>query len=203
LSALPTIPDLPSVRLAGGAVKLRGRARPAAAKGIAKCRVSLSDDARKRLEHRAGGDGMDEDLKARLDAVESRAQIAELPAKYVWASARADVPAMMVLFTEDCDFEMGPADGRIKLKGRDAVHAVMSKSLTKPGGIIALIQNQIIELHGDTATGTCAMFNPIAPPANSPFVGYYKDEFRRENGVWLFSARRFWTYSPVLDLSGG
>jgi ketosteroid isomerase-like protein len=144
---------------------------------------------------------MDEDLKARLDAVESRAAIAELPAKYVWASARADVPAMMELFTEDCDFEMGPPDGRVKMKGRDTVHAALAKSVTKPGGIIAMIHNQTVEVNGDTATGTCVMHNPIAP--GEPFAGYYKDEFRRVNGKWLFSARRFWTYSPVLDLSGG
>ena len=37
----------------------------------------------------------------------------------------------------------------------------------------------------------------------SVFVGYYHDAFRRENGVWLYTARRFYTYSPVLDLSGG
>jgi ketosteroid isomerase-like protein len=146
---------------------------------------------------------MDQDLQARLDAVESREQIRELPAKYVWASARADVPAMMVLFTEDCAFEMGPAGARAKLKGRDAVNAVLSKAVTKPGGIIALIQNQTIEVNGDTATGTCVMHNPMAPAAAGPFIGYYKDEFRRENGKWLFSARRFWNYSPTLDLSGG
>jgi hypothetical protein len=146
---------------------------------------------------------MDQDLKARLDAVESREQIRELPAKYVWASARADVPAMMILFTEDCDFEMGPPDGRVKLKGREAVHAALSKSVTKPGAIIAMIHNQTIEIVGDNATGACVMHNPMAPAAAGPFVGYYKDEFRREGGKWLFSARRFWTYSPILDLSGG
>jgi ketosteroid isomerase-like protein len=144
---------------------------------------------------------MDEDIRARLDAVESRAAISELPAKYVWASARADVPAMMQLFTEDCDFEMGPPDGRVKIKGKANVHALLSKSVVNPGGIIAMIHNQTVEQTGDTAVGTCVMHNPIAPGA--PFCGYYKDEFRRVNGKWLFSARRFWTYSPVLDLSGG
>jgi uncharacterized protein (TIGR02246 family) len=146
---------------------------------------------------------MDEELRARLEAVESREQIRELPAKYVWASARADVPAMVALFTEDCDFEMGPASGRIRVKGRQAVSELLSKAVTRPGAIVALIQNQTIEVDGDVATGTCVMHNPMAPPADGPFVGYYKDAFRREGGVWRFSARRFWTYSPVLDLSGG
>lgn len=146
---------------------------------------------------------MDPQLKERVDAIESREQIRELPAKYVWASARADVPAMVALFTEDCDFETGPPEGRIKLKGRQAVLEALTKLVPKPGAIIALIHNQTVELHGDTASGTCVMFNPVAPPAISPFIGYYKDEFSRVDGVWFFSARRFWNYSPKLDLSGG
>jgi ketosteroid isomerase-like protein len=146
---------------------------------------------------------MDEDLRARLDAMEARAQIGELPAKYVWASARADIPAMTALMTDDCDFEMGPAAARLKVKGREAVGAVLAKAVTRPGAIIALIQNQTIEVDGDTATGTCVMHNPLAASADGPFVGYYKDAFRRVGGTWLFSARRFWTYSPALDLSGG
>lgn len=146
---------------------------------------------------------MDQDLKARLDAIESREQIRELPAKYVWASARADVPGMMALFVDDCVFESGPAEARNRLKGREAVHATLAKAVNKPGGILALIHNQTVELAGETATGTCVMYNPVAAPANSPFIGYYRDEFRRVDGVWLFSARRFWNYAPVLDLSEG
>jgi|EndMetStandDraft_4_1072995.scaffolds.fasta_scaffold52053_3 uncharacterized protein (TIGR02246 family) len=146
---------------------------------------------------------MDAELKARLDAIESREQIRELPAKYVWASARGNVPAMVELFTDDCDFESGPPEARMKLKGRQAVLDFLTRMVPKPGSIIALIQNQTVELKGETATGTCAMFNPIAAPQMSPFVGYYRDEFRRVDGVWLFSARRFWNYAPKLDLSGG
>jgi hypothetical protein len=146
---------------------------------------------------------MDQDWQARVVALEAREQIRQLPARYVWASARCDVDAMVALFTEDCLFESPGADGRMRLQGREPLHAMLSKSLTKPGGIIALIHNQIIDLHGSRATGTCAMSNPVAPAANAPFVGYYRDDFRREGDVWFYSARRFYTYSPHLDLSGG
>jgi len=146
---------------------------------------------------------MDAETQARLDAIESREQIRELPAKYVWASARADVPAMVALFTKDCDFESGPPEGRMKLKGQKAVLEFLTRMVPRPGAIIALIHNQTVELDGETATGTCVMHNPVAAPEMSPFVGYYKDEFQRVDGVWLFSARRFWNYAPKLDLSGG
>jgi len=146
---------------------------------------------------------MDDALKARLDAIEGREQIRELPARYVWASARADAVAMVALFTEDCDFEMGPPGSRVQLKGKAALLELLTRMAPTPGVILALISNQTVEMQGpDTASGTCVMQNPAAPPANSPFVGYYRDEFRRVGGTWLFRARRFWSYSPLFDPSG-
>jgi uncharacterized protein (TIGR02246 family) len=146
---------------------------------------------------------MDDDLKARIEAMESREQIRELPARYVWASARADVPAMMDLFTDDCDFETGPPGSRLVLKGKAAVSDTLTRMIGGPGAILALISNQTVDMHGpDAASGTCVMQNPAAPAAASPFVGYYRDEFRRVGGIWLFSARRFWSYAPQFDPSG-
>lgn len=146
---------------------------------------------------------MDPEVKARLDGIESREQIRELPAKYVWASARADIPAMVALMTEDCDFEMGLPGSRLKLKGKAAVTETMLRSVPGPGAILGLIHNQTVEMHGpDAASGTCVMHNPVAPEAMRPFVGYYRDEFRRVDGVWLFSARRFHHYTPQFDASG-
>jgi uncharacterized protein (TIGR02246 family) len=146
---------------------------------------------------------MDEDLRARLEAVESREQIRELPARFVWASARADIPAMMALFTEDCDFETGLPGSRLQLKGRAALAETMTRMIPGPGAILALISNQTVEMHGpDAASGVCVMQNPAAPATVSPFVGYYRDDFRRVNGTWLFSARRFWHYAPQFDPSG-
>ena len=144
---------------------------------------------------------MDEALKARLDAVESRAKVLELPVRYAWASARADVAGMAALFTEDCDFETGPPDQRLVLKGRAAFTEAMEKLVSQPGAVIALVQNQTAETSGDTGSGTCVMYNPVAPAAASPFIGYFKDRFQRVNGVWLFSARCFRFYSPHLDLA--
>lgn len=143
---------------------------------------------------------MDPEWQARIVTLEAREQIRQLPARYVWASARCDVDAMVALFTEDCLFEAPGPDGRVRLHGHEPLRAMLSKSLAKPGGVIALIHNQIIDLQGSRATGTCAMSNPVAP--NGPFVGYYRDDFRREHDVWLYTARRFYTYSPQLDLSG-
>ena len=144
---------------------------------------------------------MDEALKIRLDAVESRAKVLELPVRYAWASARADVAGMAALFTEDCDFETGPPGERLVLKGRAAFAEAMEKLVGKPGAVIALVQNQTAEIEGDAGSGTCVMYNATAPAAVSPFVGYFKDRFRRVNGVWLFSARCFRFYSPHLDLA--
>lgn len=162
----------------------------------------MSADAK--MSAPAGRNAMDDDLKARLDAIEAREQIRELPARYVWASARADVPAMMALFTEDCDFESGPPGSRLVLKGKAAVSEMLARMIGAPGAILALISNQTIEMQGPgAASGTCVMQNPAAPAAASPFVGYYRDDFRRVGGTWLFSARRFWSYSPLFDPSGG
>jgi hypothetical protein len=144
---------------------------------------------------------METEALSRLAMIEAREQIRELPARYAWASARADVSAMVALFVEDCEFETGRSGARNCIKGREALRAHLSRSLDRPGKIIALIHNQTIEIAGDEATGTCVMSNPIAPPENSPAVGYYRDAFRRVNDKWLYAARRFWTYSPVLDLA--
>ena len=146
---------------------------------------------------------MDLAWQARIEELEAREQIKELPAKYVWASARADVPAMMDLFTDDAVFEPPNPAGRVEYKGKAAIRGALEQSVTKPGGILALIHNHTVEVAGDTATGACVMYNPIFPKEHGVFVGYYHDAFRRENGTWLYTARRFYTYSPVLDLSGG
>jgi uncharacterized protein (TIGR02246 family) len=144
-----------------------------------------------------------EEIKARLEAIQSREQIRELPAKYVWASARANVAAMVDLFTEDCDFAMGLPGQRVQIKGRQAVFDLLTRMVPAPGAIFALIHNQTVEMHGpDAASGTCVMHNPVAPEAMRPFIGYYQDDFRRVDGVWLFSGRNFRHYTPQFDAAG-
>jgi uncharacterized protein (TIGR02246 family) len=144
-----------------------------------------------------------EEIKARLEAIQSREQIRELPAKYVWASARANVAAMVDLFTEDCDFAMGLPGQRVQIKGRQAVFDLLTRMVPAPGAIFALIHNQTVEMHGpDAASGTCVMHNPVAPEAMRPFIGYYQDDFRRVDGVWLFSGRNFRHYTPQFDTAG-
>jgi hypothetical protein len=133
-------------------------------------------------------------LETRLFVLESKIEISELRARYAWYVARAMADQLVGLFTDDCRFSAREGEPII---GRAGLHEHLSR--LKPIDRLPLIQNEIIEVKSDLAAGACAMFIPFVPGTDGGLCGYYHDHFRRENGKWLFSMRRFRSYWPVYN----
>ena len=129
------------------------------------------------------------DIETRLAVIEARFAISELRSKYCWYTTRGMRDEVVALFTEDGVFDN--ARNNTVVRG----HAALTEYLApmKPARRVPLVMNEVVRVNGDTAEGTCAM-QSISDDA---FCGHYIDEFRKVDGVWLFSVRRFFTYWPV------
>lgn len=109
---------------------------------------------------------------------------------------------MVELFTEDCIFQAGSGAGQLYIETKSALFAHFTRTLTERGIRAPMITNMTIELESDQrAQSVCLMANPLVP-AGAPFVGYYLDDYRKVDGRWLFSARRFYSYAPESHLDG-
>jgi hypothetical protein len=89
------------------------------------------------------------------------------------------------LFAADGELITGNGHG----VGRAEIEKYMAT--VAPGTSIPLISNHLIALNGDEATGSCAMHTPWLDRQPPGLVGYYDDAYRRVDGVWLFSFRRY------------
>ncbi|MFT4233888.1 MAG: nuclear transport factor 2 family protein [Microbacterium sp.] len=138
-----------------------------------------------------------DDIVRRLDALESRAQISELRAKYAWFATRGDSAAISELFTEGGSFEsrlgFDATEGRV-LTGRVAIREGLTGK--GKGDVVPLVTNEIVQIDGDRATGTCSVSSPVAPNTPHGFVGHYEEEFLRVQGQWLFARRLYIVYTP-------
>lgn len=132
-------------------------------------------------------------LAARLDVLESKDAIRELTASYCFAVAEDRGADIVAMFT---------ADGVFKTRGRDFAgtealtemySGIGNEATPKP-----YIQNHVIEVDGNTATGRCGVEIRMVHKGESYTVaGHYFDTYRRENGRWLFAERDFRTFHWV------
>ncbi|HSV81705.1 MAG TPA: nuclear transport factor 2 family protein [Ramlibacter sp.] len=132
---------------------------------------------------------MSKDLESRLAAMEARFAISELRSRYCWHTVRAQKQELLELFTEDGVFQ-NARNGEV-VAGQPALREYFSRMA--PARRIPLVTNEVTTVDGDTAEGTCAMLGV----GNESFCGHYIDSFRKVEGRWLFSARRFFPYWPV------
>jgi hypothetical protein len=133
------------------------------------------------------------DFASRLDIIEARFAISELRSQYCWYTTRGLRDEVVGLFTDDCIFQnsRNAHDEPITVTGKAGLREYLSKM--KPGRRVPMVMNEIIKVNGDEAEGTCVMQSI----GEDGFCGHYIDEFRRVDGRWLFSVRRFYPYWPI------
>lgn len=134
-----------------------------------------------------------DDLAERITRLEDRNAISELRSKYCWYTTRGERDAVIDLFTDDCLFvnHRGHGERPAEVRGREALRAHLSRMT--PGRRIPMVMNEVVEITGTTASGTCVM-NALG---EDPFCGHYVDGFEKVDGVWKFSVRRFFPYAPI------
>ena len=101
------------------------------------------------------------------------------------------------LFVED-----GVWDGGIrgKAEGREAIREFFVNASRRLPFAVHMVMNPIIEVDGDTATGTWYLFQPCTYSEGDRAVwgsARYDEEYVRVGGVWMFRhlklTSHFWT----------
>lgn len=125
-------------------------------------------------------------IDARVAALEDRDAIRELIAQYSLCVMEGDGDAAADLYTEDGSFIVESGS----FQGREAIRAMYRRTFG-PRKSIPTTNDHIIKLDGDDATATCVMHSPWRDGRAGGYVGRYTDAFRRVDGKWFFSERRF------------
>jgi uncharacterized protein (TIGR02246 family) len=126
-------------------------------------------------------------IEGRLAVLEAKDEIRELTARYCFAVAEADAPAILDLFTDDGVFTMRDRvySGRAEL---EVMYNGAAEGVTpKP-----YIQNHVIEVTGNEATGRCGVEIRMVNKGEAYTVaGHYFDQYRKVDGRWRFARRDF------------
>lgn len=144
---------------------------------------------------------MGETLEQAVDRLESDLAIKELRSKYCWYAARGLAEPVVELFVDDCRFENTDFEGKPVVTLGKAALLKNLQAIGKPGLVTPLIVNHIVDIDGDTATGTCTMDSAASPlPGAPPLVVFYYDTFRRIDGRWYFASRDLRYYRPRYEV---
>lgn len=129
-------------------------------------------------------------IEQRLQVLEDKDEIRELTARYCYAVVAKDGRALLDMFTADGEFHMGQNSWRGQPE--------LSKLYVDQVGNIGpkpFIQNHVIQVDGDRATGNCAVEIRVVEKGESVTAcGHYDDHYQRVNGRWKFVKRVFHLY---------
>ncbi len=136
-----------------------------------------------------------------LGLLSAKAAIADLVHTYALNIRNQNHTACANLFTADVTFTVRGADPmqpeslatRSHANGRDQVMAHIAGSTSK-ARVFPAIHNLLITLDGNCASATSLMIATVFP-GGSEILGEYEDQFRRDNGKWLFSSRCYTIFS--------
>jgi ketosteroid isomerase-like protein len=139
-----------------------------------------------------------EALERRIRRLEDLEEIKQLKARYAaYCDANYDADALAELFTADAVWDGGILG---RSEGREAIRQFFRGSSQRIAFAIHNMLNPIIDIMGDTATGTWYLLQTCTyTNGNQAVLGAatYYDQYVRENGIWKFRHVRieshFWT----------
>jgi ketosteroid isomerase-like protein len=133
-------------------------------------------------------------LEERIQMIEDKDAIRELTAKYCYAVVAMDSKALINMFTEDGVFDMPP---NLHFEGREELARLYTDKIDEVGPK-PFIQNHVININGDEATGNCAVEIRLIEDGKAfTACGHYNDTYRKVNGEWKFTHRDFQLYHWV------
>lgn len=144
-------------------------------------------------------------LEKRLEILESRNEIIELSSKYAIACDEHDIPGLLQLFTEDCEF-YSPS-GLMSAKGKAAIEAMFVALFKIRGPAFHWTHDAVIKINADKldeASGRVLGHAETSPAGATSLAALtYDDLYRRINGRWFFSRRSvsFLYYVPASEYS--
>jgi len=132
-------------------------------------------------------------VEERLAILEAKDEIRELTARYCFAVAEGDPDATVELFAPDGAFVMRDRQWTGHDELRELYQGTADSVTPKP-----YIQNHVIHVHGEEATGRCGVEIRMVNKGEAYTVaGHYLDTYRRVDGHWRFLRRDFRTYHWV------
>ncbi|OHV32264.1 MULTISPECIES: nuclear transport factor 2 family protein [Pseudofrankia] len=127
-------------------------------------------------------------VEARLDRMESLAEIRQLPYRYALALDSRDMDALVALFVPDVRV------GR-DAQGRDALKAWFSAQMSHPKTSVHFVGNHVVDFDGpEEAHGIVYCRDELEWPERGEWeigVLQYWDSYRRVDDHWCFQRRRF------------
>ena len=145
---------------------------------------------------------MDEQLEARIRRLEDIEAIRQLKHRYANLCDEDYPPdALAALFTEDAVWDGGMLG---KPEGRAAIRKFFAACSKTVSFAVHHVVNPIIEVDGDSATGSWVLWQPIVFTKGDRaawLVARYHDRYVRVNGEWRFKHVRVETraLSPYED----
>ena len=128
----------------------------------------------------------------RLERLEDRMELLELPYRYARAVDDRDISVLADLFCASGTFRH--ADGSFEVEGRSSIFEFYKNKLANFGMSIHAPYGQVIQSQGEhDATGWVDAHAEFVE--NNAFVTVglrYEDEYKKEEGVWRFASRTLW-----------
>jgi ketosteroid isomerase-like protein len=138
-------------------------------------------------------------IEATVRELADKEAIRDLARRYAHCIWRKDVEGAVSLFADDGEMDTGD---RPPARGKAALLEAYRTMITGPE-FQPFVHNHVIELHGNTATGTCYLDLRATIEGKSMIgSGYYGDRYVRHDGVWRFAARKL-TLCYFVPLSEG
>ncbi len=129
---------------------------------------------------------MAETTEATLRELVDREAIRDLACRYAHHVWHRDVAAIAQLFTEDGRMDTPDLP---TLTGRQEI-TESYKKIFSDMDLYPFVHNHVVDLDGDTATGTCYLdLRSRADGRDIMAAGYYQDSYERVGGRWLFRHR--------------
>jgi len=123
-------------------------------------------------------------LRALAD-VEAIRDLARRYAHHVWQNEIAD---LVGLFAEDGEMDPGT---RPPIRGRAALHAGFREMLTAGSVFLPFVQQHVVDLAGDRASGTCYVdLRGVVDGKSMIGAGWYDDRYVRTADGWRFQSRK-------------
>lgn len=145
-------------------------------------------------------------LTKRIRALEDRAELRELVARYGIAVDDRDIDALTALFTPDASFRS--EDGVMSALGRDAVIEQFRGRFAALKATNHIAHDQILEPGPgpDAASGLVSSHAEVCRNGRVLIAALrYRDRYRRHEGRWRFAERAlsFLYYLPVEEYAEG
>ena len=148
-----------------------------------------------------------EQIQHRLDRLESKDAIRELATAYAIACDEHDMPRLTSLFTDDACFDA--PNGSMVASGKQAIVTMFEDTFKIRGPAYHWTHDITVNVdpnNPDQATGLVLSHAETTPNGVVSIAAMrYEDQYRREQGEWLFAKRviHFLYYVPAAEYTRG